>query len=286
MYPTTSKKSEVSTSYGGLNGWFGRFIHKAIDTVLDYVAVAVPVLGPIISKAIKDKIEELTDHYSGGWWSKPAADYEPTVAEQAVITAWLNSKFTAWYTALAKQYSDALSMELQNQVEQVNSITIKMSVMTDYLNKSETAGLSPDGVKARAELVSQLFAPLQDMIAQWADENQVGVSTVTFTATSANNTQFKPLAAALSGSYSVKKYVNTTNTPESLPDLGSNPRNTTTTGGTKTPVPSATTPASTSTATTTKTTSSGNNTLLAMLALAGLGFLVLGGKKKQKKSKS
>jgi hypothetical protein len=175
-----------SSQETGLNGKFGAWLKKKIQKVIKIVE-SIPVVGPIIADVLDEGLKLLTNDYGGdnpdSWWNPPAArelpSYEPTISEQQLLDAWADGRLEPFYKRLAEEVSAALRLsDFSQQVRGINAALGKMCVARYHFTYNETAGLSPNAVSLRMQLLDEIFAPIEQLIAESLDASNLVLAQV------------------------------------------------------------------------------------------------------------
>ncbi len=205
--------NQAQLNGAGLNGWFGRFLKNRMRDLIELVVRTVPIVGEYLGKGLEKLTDSLID-FNTPYWNKNATttDYEPTAAEQSVLTPWIQNKFTPFYQSMSMELAGAFSnANINVQLQIINSVAAKICVSKIYLATNDTAGLTIDGIKARNEFVKQAFTPLEEIIAKSIAQHDTVIDFLpfTYTVSTSGAAQFRPLIANLTGSYGCRQYVNT-----------------------------------------------------------------------------
>ena len=150
----------------GLNGLFGRFAKKLIAMAIKVMA-QIPVAGPILADVMNDAIDNWTNGYAGSWWQKSATtpEYEPTPAEEAILTTWFDSRVLPFYNILSTQLSRAFQQNTpQLQIEAINKVMTKICVTREYHKTQNITGLSKSAITWRSEVLDEILLPLENLI--------------------------------------------------------------------------------------------------------------------------
>lgn len=200
MYPATTHNGLQNYQAKGLNGWFGKFIKGLITTAIE--AVKLLPFGKLISQELTAIVKDWTNNYEHPWWSKTAAvmDYEPTKAEQVILSAWSQNSMIPYYTAMVSQLSSVVTgTDFTAQITQINIAMQKICVIKKYFATRETTGLSVDAVKARMVLINEIFLPIESIITTTLAKYPLVITKSKYgiSVTASNAQQFQPLISTL-----------------------------------------------------------------------------------------
>lgn len=170
----------------GLNGKFGDWLKRKIKKVIKVIE-SIPIVGPLVSELVEDFMKEVTNDYGGedpkSWWNVPAArelpSYEPTISEQQLLDAWADGRLEPFYKRLAEEVSAALRLsDFSQQVRAINTALGKMCVARYHFTYNETEGLSKNAVNLRLQLLDEIFAPIEQLIAESLDTSNLVLTQV------------------------------------------------------------------------------------------------------------
>ncbi|MFY0481656.1 hypothetical protein ACI6PS_03550 [Flavobacterium sp. PLA-1-15] len=242
----------------------GNFINAYVDTALSIVAAVDDVLGV---GAMQRRIG-----------SSIADDYEPTVAENLVLDAFM-VKLKVFYADAANQIGQAFANNnFDVQLQQINDGLLKLCIIKQHFATKEVKGLSPEAVALRLKFLEEIIKPIEDLIEKSVAVYETKITPQNYTYT-LNSSNFAPFANMLNpvqapGTFSCMKYVDS-GIKNNAPGATTNPTVT---------VPGTTTPVTTNpTTTTTKNKSllTPRNILLGVLLLYGGYELTKDDKKKK-----
>lgn len=225
----------------GLGGWFGRKI-KALAQRIVKAIEKIPIVGAIAEEFGLAEAVNTIGQGNAEFWNRtntpllvemnpiyinqPAvlSDYEPTPAE-AVILDKFADKFEPFYKTLAEELAAGLATAtIAEKILIVNSVLNKMAVVKAYFAVNETAGLTPDGVKSRSELITVVFQPLHDVMNQKLSGQPLTVAQVSITINQTIANQFKGLiTGSLQTTYMSQNYKTATAGTVTAPIVSNTP---------------------------------------------------------------
>jgi hypothetical protein len=200
-----------SESKPARKGGFWRFLVRSALKVI----AQIPIVGGAVAEAVSSiVVDSGTEETVGGWsaakkgmFTVIPVEYEPTASEEAILTPWTQTKFNIFYKNLATKLSQSLaSTNPSVQLAGINTALAKMCAVSAYFKTNDTHGLSPNAVIFRSDLIEELFAPINQII---ADSLNGGFQQTTGI-TKANPADYAPFA--VSGGYTCKQFTATQST--------------------------------------------------------------------------
>jgi len=147
----------------GLNGFFGRLAKKLIAMAIKVMA-QIPVAGPILADVLDSAVNDWTNNYENSWWHR-TSEYEPTPAEEAIVTPWFENKVMPFYQSISTQLSNAFKLpNPQLQIEAINKVMTRICVAKEYHKTQNSKGLSKNAIDWRTGILDEILLPLESLI--------------------------------------------------------------------------------------------------------------------------
>lgn len=161
-----------------LNGWFGRFIKKAITKIAGLIDSTLNTATYGISSEIgsfEQWADEIGSQSEGGFWNRtietdfsaiendPRANYEPTFDEEILL-----NKFSEEFAKVVSNVNQMLinpsQLTSQEKITQVNKTLERIAIVKGYYKKNELLGLSKQAIDLRNLIIEVLFLKVESVL--------------------------------------------------------------------------------------------------------------------------
>lgn len=212
----------------GLNGWFGRFLKKAINKIADFADATLNRATFGIAKEIVQIKDFTSDIGSGGsdFWNKTTGGlpvdetYEPTATEEIILDRFVDN-FKLIVTNLT-QFAESINSNtnVASKLQMVNYLNQRIGVIIYYYRNNELNGLSTNAIALR-EAIMQPFFDVIIKIPSGKITQGLFKSEITVMVNSATDIpEFSPVPtiskASFSAKYSVYKTSNEVSNPNDI----------------------------------------------------------------------
>ncbi|MBF03221.1 MAG: hypothetical protein CMP76_07990 [Flavobacterium sp.] len=168
----------------GLNGWFGRFLKRAIEKIAEQVDATITSLTFGFVDSNFTEYANSIGSGGGSFWNRtayddllaniendPRATYEPTPEEEVLLNDFTN-EFTPVVTNLAEIASNIANKPLtESKVKIVNELLQRFEVIKQYYKLKEQKGLSREALGLRSLIVEVLLLKIEtDIKAEMSKE--------------------------------------------------------------------------------------------------------------------